>query len=368
MAGLRPVLCAIALLGATAAGAHAQHNVPPGAADALRRDILRSAHDPLAVQLPPADSFQLGGRTIAAGERFPGRAAAAYGDLVVIGTVLGDAIAVDGDIVVQRGGHITGDALAIRGRIRQAGGIVDGEIRSLSSLVSGERATTALTGAERTKRAVYIVGSVLAVAMLIGLGVLLFAGDNLAGVVETLEQNFARSFLVGIAGELALAPVLIVGLVGLAITIIGILLIPFAAVAYVLAAAGLFTLGFLAIARVTGNSLSRPGTGHPTERQRSLRALTMGVLIYFAIWLVAAGFSWSAVAGPILRIVAAIITWVAVTAGAGAVILSRGGTRRQARETAKPEIEDSRSWETPTPVSGVVAARRPTPSPMREVR
>ena len=368
MAGLRPVLCALLVIGGATSGAHAQSNVPPGAAESLRRDIQRSARDPLAVQLPPADSFRLGGLTIAAGERFQGRAAAAYGDLVVNGTIVGDAIAVDGDIIVQKGGRITGDALAIRGRVRQAGGLVDGEIRSLSSLVTEDRAATQLTGAERTKRAVYIVGSVLAVAMLIGLGVLLFAGDNLAGVVETLERNFGRSFLVGIAGELALAPVLIIVLVGLAITILGILLIPFAAVAYVLAAAGLFTLGFLAIARVTGNSLTRASAARGSERQNSLRALTMGVLVYFAIWLVAAGFSWSATAGPILRVVAAIITWVAVTAGAGAVILSRGGTRREVVVPERTEIEDSRSWETPTPVSGVVAARRPTPAPMREVR
>lgn len=368
MAGLRPVLCALAVFAGLTSAAHAQRNVPPGAADALKRDIQRSARDPLAVQLPPADSFQLGGRTIAAGETFRGRAAAAYGNLVVVGTVFGDAIAVDGDIVVQKGGRITGDALAIRGRVLQAGGRVDGEIRALSSLVTEDRSVAPATGAERTKRAVYIVGSVLAVAMLIGLGVLLFAGDNLAGVVETLERNFGRAFLVGIAGELALAPVLIIGLVGLAITILGILLIPFAAVAYVLAAAGLFTLGFLAIARVTGKSLMRASAVRGTERQNSLRALTMGVLIYFAIWLVAAGFSWSSTAGPILRVVAAIITWVAVTAGAGAVILSRGGTRREAVVPEKLEIEDSRSWETPTPVSGVVAARRPTPAPMREMR
>jgi len=368
VAGLRPVLYAFALLGAAATAAHGQRNVPPGAADALRRDILRSARDPLAVRLPPADSFQLGGRTIAAGVKYQGRAAAAYGDLVVNGTVNGDAIAVDGDIVIQKGGHITGDALAIRGRVRQAGGLVDGEIRSLSSLVTEDRSALQPTGAARTRRAVLIVGSVLAVALLIGLGVLLFAGDNLAGVVGTLEHSFGRSFLVGIAGELALAPVLIVGLVGLAITILGILLIPFAAVAYVLAAAGLFTLGFLAIARVTGDSFTRANANRVGERQASLRALTLGVLVYFAIWLVAAGFSWSSVAGPILRIIAAIITWVAITAGAGAVILSRGGTRREAHVAAKAEVEDSRSWETPTPVSGVVAARRPTPAPMREVR
>ena len=345
----------------------AQQTVPPGAADALRRAITRSAQDPQAVPLPPADSFALGGRVIHAGDTVKGRAAAAYGDLVVIGTVDGDAIAVDGDVVVASGGRVTGDALAIRGRVRMMGGTVDGEMRTLSNLASGERVAVQMSAADRTKRAVYIVGSVLGLLLLVGLGVLLFAGDNLEGVVDTLERRFARSFLVGIAGQLALVPVLLLVLTGLAITLIGILLIPFAAVAYVLATAGMFTLGFLAIARVTGKSILRPS--HVlSERRTSLRALMIGVLGYFVVWLLAAGFTWSPVAGPVLRILATIITWVALTAGAGAVIISRGGTRRVAVPVPPAELEDSRSWETPTPVSGVVAARRPTPAPMPELR
>lgn len=367
MRPFRRALLALALV-TVATPILAQRNVPPGAADALRRDIGRSARDPQAVALPPVDSFALGGRVIAAGETVTGRAAAAYGDLVVHGTVAGDAVVLDGDIVLQPGGRITGDALAIRGRVRLAGGSVDGEMRTLSSLVTGDRVAPAMSGADRTKRAVYIVGSVLGILLLLGIGVLLFAGDNLEGVVETLERRFARSFLVGIAGQLALVPVLLIGLAALAITLIGILLIPFAAVAYVLVAAGLFALGFLAIARITGNTIIRPGTDSGNARRASLRALTVGVLAYLAVWLVAAMFTWSPMAGGVLRVIATIITWVALTAGAGAVILSRGGTRRAVPAMPPEELEDSRSWETPTPVSGVVAARRPTPAPMPELR
>jgi hypothetical protein len=364
---IRRALLALALV-TVAAPLAAQRNVPPGAADALRRDIGRSAKDPQAVALPPADSFALGGRVISAGETVSGRVAAAYGDLVVNGTVSGDAIVVDGDIVVPAGGRISGDALAIRGRVRLTGGAVDGEMRTLSSLITGDRVAPVLSGADRTKRAVYIVGSVLGIVLLLGIGVLLFAGDNLQGVVETLERRFARAFLVGIAGQLALVPVLLIGLAALAITLIGILLIPFAIVAYVLAAAGLFALGFLAIARITGNLIVRPGVSYGNERRVSLRALMIGVLAYLAIWLIAAMFTWSPLAGGILRVIAAIVTWVALTAGAGAVILSRGGTRRAVVPVPPEELEDSRSWETPTPVSGVVAARRPTPAPMPELR
>ena len=49
---------------------------------------------------------------------------------------------------------------------------------------------------------------------------------------------------------------------------------------------------------------------------------------------------------------------VAVTLGLGATILSRAGTRREARAD-RPKTPADLSWQTPTPVTGVVAARRP---------
>ena len=54
------------------------------------------------------------------------------------------------------------------------------------------------------------------------------------------------------------------------------------------------------------------------------------------------------------------MTYVAVTAGFGAALLSRGGTRRDAAVAQAPApAMNAASWQTPTPVTGVVAGRRP---------
>jgi len=58
--------------------------------------------------------------------------------------------------------------------------------------------------------------------------------------------------------------------------------------------------------------------------------------------------------------VAVAITWVAATAGLGAALVSRGGVRRAVAPAAQRAMQAA-SWATPTPVAGVVAARRPTP-------
>jgi hypothetical protein len=59
-----------------------------------------------------------------------------------------------------------------------------------------------------------------------------------------------------------------------------------------------------------------------------------------------------------LRAVALAGSWVALTFGAGAAILARAGTRREGA-ARRPRPIDDLSWQTPTPVTGVVAARRP---------
>jgi hypothetical protein len=202
----------------------------------------------------------------------------------------------------------------------------------------------------------------LAMLLVLGIGVLIFAGTTLDGVVDVLERRLSRSLLAGIAAELALVPVLLLLCVALAVTLLGILLIPFAIVAYALAAAGALTLGFLAVCVVVGGAIARRrGSRALTARATALRALMIGVFTLFIIWIAAAAFVWSPLAAAVLRLVAAAVTWVGVTAGFGAVILSRIGARKP---EARPEPEvvlDDLSWQTPTPVSGVAAARRPTP-------
>jgi hypothetical protein len=198
-------------------------------------------------------------------------------------------------------------------------------------------------------------------ALIIGIGVLVFAGNYLEGVTDVLEQRFWRSFLVGVAGELAILPVLVLVLLGLTVTVVGILLIPFAIVAYVVAIAGLATLGFLAMAYLTGASLGSRRAAGLQARGRALRALVVGVPLYFGLWVLAAIFQWSPIVSGTLRALALATTYAATTAGFGAALLSRGGTRRDA---AKHTIatDEMAVWQTPTPVTGVVAARRPTPA------
>src|SRR5439155_27087200 len=125
----------------------------------------------------------------------------ARGTLDVFGTVEGDVFAIDGDIRVHSGAHITGDALAAGGRVVIDGGRVEGEMRSLTApRPVGERART--RPPLSTWESIKLVIGWFAVLMIIGLGVMIFAEGNLDGVVIALERGFARSFWIGLAGQL----------------------------------------------------------------------------------------------------------------------------------------------------------------------
>lgn len=312
---------------------------------------------------PERDSLTLGGRVIQAGARVEGPIVVAGGDLVVRGTVIGSVVAIAGDVIVKQGGSVSGDAIAAFGDVRREGGTIGGAARSMTgawgdNLRSGMRGD----GVAPTKRTpLSLAVGWFGVMLLIGLGVLVFAGNYLDGVVDVLQESFWRSFLVGIAGELGVLPASLLLIVALAVTVIGVLLIPFALVAFVLAVAGLATLGFIAIARLTGEGFSSKSARRLTPRGAALRAVVLGVTLYMGVWIVAALVNNVAIVGISLRVLAALVTYVALTAGFGASILSRAGTRRDGALIAAPApAMDSAAWQTPTPVTGVVAARRPT--------
>ena len=151
---------------------------------------------------------------------------------------------------------------------------------------------------------------------IIGLGVLMFAEPNMDGVVEAMEESFSRAFWFGVLGEIMALPVLALLVVGLVLTLLGILLVPFAVVAYCIALAGLLALGFLAVARLTGSLWSRrDGGSTATPRSANLRALFIGLVLYMGLWMLAAIFTWQPMAGAILRGIALAVSWVAVTVG-----------------------------------------------------
>jgi hypothetical protein len=314
-----------------------------------------------------SDSLILGGRVIEAGSTVKGPVVVAGGTLVVDGTIDGTAVAIAGDVRVRSGGRVTGDAIAAFGAVRNEGGTIGGAARSLTGRW-GESLRSSLRGdgLAPTKRSPFQLAlGWFGVMLLIGLGVLVFANRYLDGVVDVLQESFWRSFFVGIAGELGILPAVLILVVGLAITVLGFLLIPFAVVAFVLAVAGLATLGFIAVAQLTGGGIGGRSVERLSQRGGALRGVIFGVSLYMGVWLLATGVG-SVTDGPVatvLRIMALLITYVAVTAGFGAALLSRGGTRRDAAVAQAPApAMNAASWQTPTPVTGVVAARRPAPA------
>ena len=325
----------------------------------LRTEILEIRTLFASLHTPPADSFRIGTQEVAAGSTHQGTMAVARGDLAVRGRVTGNAIALHGDVIVFPGGSVGGNAIAVDGRVRTAGGVVDGDVRSIRGITGSILARTGGAGEQgapvSTWGAMKQVLGWFAVLVAIGIGVLLFAERNLDVVVRSLDTQFARAFWTGLLAQAAAIPALLLILLALAVSIIGILLIPFAVVAYIIALAGLLTLGFLAVARFTGRAFFR---GARDSRAVHLRSLLIGLVVYLGLWFLAAAFVWNPVAASVLRAIAVAGSWVAITFGLGSTILSRAGTGREG-ERAAPRVVDDLAWATPTPVTGVVAARRP---------
>jgi bactofilin len=323
----------------------------------LSRVLERLAKGEQIQGLPPADSVAPAGRVVPAGTTVHGTIVA-RGPVDVGGTVEGSVVSLSGDVTVRPTGRVTGDAVAVAGRIT-ADGRVDGEMRTMSALATLPQAIVAppdaRTPLERTLAAVQVVAGSFGVLLVVAVGVLLFAGPNLAEVVETVERRFSRAFWVGLAAQLLLLPGLVVLCVALALTLIGVLLIPFAVVAYAIAIAGMVTLGFFAVAQLIGGALWRGRAS--SERSRAFGGLVAGVTVFFALWFVASLLVWAPLAATVVRAAAVAATWAALTLGLGAAVLSRAGTHRRVASGSRPV--ELASWQTPTPITGVVAARRP---------
>ncbi|HWP03602.1 MAG TPA: hypothetical protein VNL96_09110 [Gemmatimonadaceae bacterium] len=317
---------------------------------------------PYAQDRPPVvrDTLAFGDRRVAAGDTLRGPVVVVGGDLRVSGIVLGTAVVALGDIVVEPGGAITGDAISILGEIEAPVGAIGGASRTLDIGNRSLRSGTSRGGERRTSTAsaLQVALGWLLVTLAVGICVLVLAGSYLEAVSDVVVASFWRSFFTGLLAEIALLPAMIVMVVLLAVTIVGILLIPFALVAYVVAVAGLLALGFLAVARATGAAFATERVRLLSPRGQALRGMVVGISFYIGLWVLAAALRWVPLVSLVLQALAGAVTYVALTAGLGAAVLSRAGTRRDLATPAEVE-EPLASWQTPTPVTGVVAARRP---------
>jgi hypothetical protein len=199
----------------------------------------------------------------------------------------------------------------------------------------------------------------------VGLGVLLVARAPLDAVSEALRAHPMRALGAGVLAQLAIAPAFVLLMVALAITIIGVVVIPFAVIGFFAALAGALALGFIGIVMITGSAITGDRNGDRSI-VAALQPLLLGLTVFLVLWIAGNAFAWTGGLGAGLSIAAAAITWVALTAGFGAVIVTRAGTRPlpvAAQLAPAPTAEHE--WQTPTPVSGVAAARRPTPAPRK---
>jgi hypothetical protein len=285
------------------------------------------------------------------------------GDARIRGTVEGDVVVVDGSLQLLPGSRVFGevrlaDAHIVRNEGTVEGTVVDvlederdleSEIRArlrdeLRSELRDEIRHTAPTSAARRFnpfRSVFravagIVENLVKILILglIGMGVVAFAPDHLDVVAETARRAPGRSAAVGVAGAFLLIPVWTLGAVALAVSIVGIPvmiawlpLFPLAAIA-----AGL--LGYLAVARNVGEWLSDSGYRYTDWIRRSNSVYTifgglMGLMSFFIV-----GHALSVV--PLVGFVKGFLVFAgslaslaALTVGFGAVLLTRGGRRRE---------------------------------------
>ena len=301
-----------------------------------------------------------GAFTIAADQQITGPVLVLDGTADVYGTVLGNLVSYRGDIVVHRGAVISGDVLALRGQVHDAGGEIGGEIRTLSGPLAGAPAVTpASVGARVARNLAGVIGLLLAIGLL-GITLVIFGRPNLSTVSETVLHSFGRSFLTGLLGQLLVLPTVAIIALGLVLTVVGVLLLPFAALIIGLLLAVLLFGGALAAAHAAGETYTRrrlaQGAILPTN---SFRYIILGIAVPGSLWLVWAVFGWVPLAGTLLELAAVAVTWVLVTAGFGAALLSRAGVRENfAGRIVPPEaLTDEYLWATPQ--FGVPAVKRP---------
>ncbi len=322
----------------------------------LDKLFTRVRQDPQGIELPPADSIVRGAFAVTQGAVI-GRVAAT-GQLDVFGRVNGNAVSLNGDVVVHKGGHITGDALSVGGTVRLDGGTIDGELRSTDRAVAPTAAAAASSsGFLSILDELQIAMGWLVAMVLLGFGAMVFAEDRLRIVAATIEARFGRSLFAGLLAEVSFIPVLVLSIVLLVITIIGIILLPVVVPGIFVVGALLAVLGFLAVSRVAGQALTRRAAT-VSVRGAELRSMLAGLFFFFGLWLVAAILSWVPVLGPLLHALAFVVTWAAVTVGLGAAVITRGGGRPAPSPVAAPDAASELGWQTPTPISGIAAARR----------
>ncbi len=263
------------------------------------------------------------GHQVIAANTTVGSTVAVGGNLDVYGTINGNAAAIRGDVIVHRGGHVTGKAVAVMGTVRNDGGTIGGPVKQYArSDIQAYASRHTYAVRHNPLRSVSLTAGWLILVMVVGFGVISLAGDKVEIVVNTVRDGVGKSVGSGLLGYLAILPGAVGVVILLAVTLVGILLIPLGLVAYMLLLAGIAMFGFIAVLLLTGAAITGGKSRDDTPRGAMLRAFATGALAYLGLWIIAAAFSWMPLVGALIRSLAAGASFIAVTAGFGAVLRS----------------------------------------------
>jgi hypothetical protein len=304
-------------------------------------------------------SARIGRFSVGSDESIHGHVVVLEGDAEVHGRVEGNVVALDGDITVFPGGSIVGDALAIGGRIHTVGtGTISGSEQTLDAAVEPLRPPQPIV-TQIARHAAGLAG-LLMVLTVLGFGIVTFGRPNLEIVSDTVAHSFGRSFLAGLLGQVLVLPTFGMLVVGLALTIAGALLLPFAIAVYLVLVLVTTLVGLLAVAHAMGERITRRRMARGIALSpNAYRYVATGLGTVAVIWLAWVVFGWVPVAGTLMLAAAMLTTWTLATVGFGAALLSRGGIREHfAGRLVPPDMmTDEYLWATPQ--FGVAAVKRP---------
>ena len=297
--------------------------------------------------------------TVGRGEVIEGNLALLDGTLRLGGEVDGDVLILDGSLVLVDGARVEGDILQVGGELELKGGAraVEGEIVSDFPSAAAARSAPEVPGVDRDVVPAVVSGAernirhrsnpvrrfarnlahageglMGAFTTFITLGVLgwilvYFAQARVERVADTVRHEFARSLAMGLAGEVLFFPAVLI----LCVLVITLPIVPF----FVLGMGLAMLAGYVAVAHGAGEMFAQRRYRYEwlerLRRSNSYYYVLSGLVVLLlpfaataVLWVLGgtAGFVRGMVA-----FVAAVGTWILVTAGFGGVLLTRAGTR-----------------------------------------
>ena len=335
----------------------------PTQIEARLRSALDADKGPLRITVPGGTARQ-GDFSLGSSEELRGHLLVVDGNADIYGTLRGNLVTMNGNVTVHPGSLVSGDILTLGGEVTDQGGEIGGEVRTLQPV--GPRARSAETVAALSpfqsvlRRAAGVLGVFLTLCAL-GFGLVMFGRQNLEIVSDTVAHSFGRAFVTGLLGQILLLPTFGMLVVGLILSVAGILLLPFAVAVFALLTVVGVVGGYLAVAHAMGETYirRRMALGIVIGSPNSYRYLLIGLLGLASVWAAWALFGWVPVAGSLVWGAAFFVTWLLGTAGFGAALLSRAGIKENfAGRLLPPEaLTDEYLWATPQ--FGVPAGRRP---------